>query len=305
MKNILISIFGLFFLITQVQAFDPKGKTVTITIPFAPGGGVDHTFKELQKYASQRGIDLSPQFKPGAESIVGTRDVSLASKDGFSLGITTAGGLAVYKLTPDMGEVSIITGIKTTAQVMVTSPKSGIKNYDDLKKALKEGKKLTIAIGNPGQRLVWDQFLSLSEVKTQPTMIPYKGAGQVLSDIVGGHVDLTYLPITVLRSNIDSGNLVPLIFTHKLNQYSNVPTFRSIYPSWKEVEFGHVLFAPQGTNPEAAKFWADFIKSYQEDSSVKSEFQKTDSFALPIGSKIAEETINTIKVKMADIIPKK
>jgi tripartite-type tricarboxylate transporter receptor subunit TctC len=305
MTKLLVSIFSLFLLATNSHAFDPKGKTVTVTIPFAPGGGVDHTFKELQKYANQKGIELSPVFKPGAESVVGTREVSLAANNGLNFGITTAGGLAVYKLTPDVGDVTIVTGVKTTAQVMVTSTKSGIKNYEDLKKALKEGRKFTVAIGNPGQRLVWDQFLSLSKVKTQPSMVPYKGAGQVLSDIIGGHVDLTYLPITVLKSNIDSGNLIPLVITHTISQHPGVPTFKSIHNNWKEVEFGHVLFVPKGTSPEAIKFWTNFIKDYQEDPGVKEEFRKNDSFALPLGSKIAEDTISNIKVKLAEILPKK
>lgn len=287
----------------SAQAFDPKGQNISVTIPFAPGGGVDATFKDLQKYAAKKGITLSPVFKPGAESLVGTKDIASGSKDGTHLGITTAGGLALYRLSPiNQSQVTIITGIKTTAQVIVASPSSGIKNYADLKKSFKTGKKLTIGIGNPGQRLVWDQFLQMSEVKENPIMISYKGASQVLTDISGGHIDLTYLPITVLKPHIDSGNLVPILSTHTISDWPPVPTIKSIHNSWKEVEFGHVLLAPQGIDPVAVKYWTTFIEEYVNDQEVKKEFEKTYAFTLPLGQKVAEETITNIKPKLDQIL---
>lgn len=293
--------FGIFT--NYAQAFEPKGKTISVVIPFAPGGGVDATFKDLQKYAAKQGINLSPVFKPGAESLVGTKEVALGPKDGTQFGITTAGGLALYRSSAmaDL-KVSVVTGIKTTAQVIVASPASGIKNYQDLKKALREGKKLTIGIGNPGQRLVWDQFLHLSEVSAAPIMVAYKGASQVLTDISGGHVDLTYLPITVLKPHIDAGHLTPVLSTHSITDWSSVPTIKSVHPSWKEVEFGHVLLVAEGTDPAAVKYWMNFIRGYVNDAEVKQEFGKTYSFPLPMGSQIAEETIENIRPKLDKIL---
>jgi tripartite-type tricarboxylate transporter receptor subunit TctC len=102
----------------------------------------------------------------------------------------------------------MLSGLRTTVQVFVTHPNSGIKNIKDLEKKLKTNKSLTIGIGNPAQRMVWDQLFDVSARSTQTVMVPYKGASSVLRDIAGGHIDLTYLPISVVKSNIDSGNLI-------------------------------------------------------------------------------------------------
>ena len=39
-------------------SFEAISKTVNVVIPFAPGGGVDQTFRNLQKYALTKGIQL-------------------------------------------------------------------------------------------------------------------------------------------------------------------------------------------------------------------------------------------------------
>jgi tripartite-type tricarboxylate transporter receptor subunit TctC len=142
----------------------------------------------------------------------------------------------------------------------------------------------------------------MSEVKENPIIISYKGASQVLTDISGGHIDLTYLPITVLKPHIDSGNLVPILSTHTISDWPQVPTIKSIHNSWKEVEFGHVLLAPQGIDPVAVKYWTTFIEEYVNDQEVKKEFEQTYAFTLPLGQKVAEETITNIKPKLDQIL---
>jgi tripartite-type tricarboxylate transporter receptor subunit TctC len=302
MKKILFGIM-LSLLSVHTYAFDPTAKPITVVIPFAPGGGVDSTFKNLQKYAEGKGINLRPMFKPGANSIIGTQEIADRPADGFHLGISTAGGLALYSLAdPDTKNITIVTGIQTTAQVIVAPAKSKITNFNQLKKELKNAQDLTIAIGNPGQRVVWEQILELSNTNTQPTFVPYKGAGQIVSDIAGGHVGLTYLPTSVLKSQVDAGNLIALAVTYPVSDWPNVPVLTSTFNSWKDYEFGHVLYVPKGTNPDIVKYWQKFIKEYLENVETKEEFKKNYTFALPQGQHVAEDRIRSIKPKLANVL---
>jgi tripartite-type tricarboxylate transporter receptor subunit TctC len=295
------------FLLTSTTvsfAFDPVGKTVAVVIPFAPGGGVDQSFKHLQKYANDRNINLVPIFKPGAEGVIGIKDVATGSTAGLQFGLSTAGSIAVYEITnPNEQKVSIISGLRTTVQVFVTHPNSGIKNIKELEQQLKTNTSLSVGIGNPGQRMVWEQFFSIAARSTQTVMVPYKGASAVLKDIAGGHIDLTYLPISVVKSNIDSGNLIALAVTSsKVNDWPAVPQINSIYKNWKDLEFGHVVFFPENVDTVAANYWNEFFKEYLNDKQVLEEFKQTYSVMVPFGKLPAEQAIKNIKPRLEKIL---
>ena len=87
MKQIL-SIFAGLLLATSALAFQPA-NTVKVIVPFPPGGGVDITFKKIEKYAQQQGINMIPEYQPGAEGIVGMNTAMTAPKDGNTLIVTT------------------------------------------------------------------------------------------------------------------------------------------------------------------------------------------------------------------------
>jgi tripartite-type tricarboxylate transporter receptor subunit TctC len=288
---------------TNIYAFEPTSKTVTVVIPFAAGGGVDYSFRHLQKYASDRNINLIPVFKPGAEGVIGVKDVATGSTAGYQFGLTTAGSIAVYEITnPKEQKVSMLTGLRTTVQVFVTHPNSGIKNIKDLEKKLKTNENLTIGIGNPAQRMVWNQLFDVSARSTQTLIVPYKGASAVLTNITGGHIDLTYLPISVVKSNIDSGKLIALAVTStKVDDWSTVPQIDSIYKNWKDLEFGHVVFFPENTDTAAVNHWNEFFKEYLNDKQVLEEFKRSYSIIVPFGKIPAEQAIKNIKVRLEKI----
>lgn len=303
MKKILVSIALLSILGSYAHAFDPTSRPITVVIPFAPGGGVDSTFKNLQKYADQKGIKLIPVFKPGADTIIGTKELADRQPDGFNIGISTAAGLSTYSLSEsDTGNITVVTGVQTTSQVIVTHTKSKIKNFNQLKKELQETPGLTIAVGNPGQRIMWDQILELADIKTQPTFVPYKGAGQIIPNVIGSHVELTYLPTSVLKSHVDSGHLVALAVTYPVNTWPDVLVLSKSFGSWKDYEFGHVLYLPKGASPEITRFWANFIKEYLDSPDIKEEFKNNYVFALPQGQRVAEERIKSLKPKLLNIL---
>ena len=57
MRKIILS-FIILCITISANAFDPKTKPVQVIMPFAPGGGVDQTFRHLQKYAAAKNITL-------------------------------------------------------------------------------------------------------------------------------------------------------------------------------------------------------------------------------------------------------
>lgn len=304
MNKFLVSLIFLWIFINPSYAFDPKEKTVSVVIPFAPGGGVDNSFKHLQQYAYEKGINFVPVFKGGAEGTIGIRGVADSDKNGYTLGLTTAGSLALYELRhQESNKVTPVTGIKTTVQVFVTHPNSGIKTFKDLENALKNRDDIDIGIGNPGQRIVWDQFFEISKIKNPPTLVPYRGAAHVLKDVIGGHIHATYLPITVLKGIVDSGDLIPLAVTAQaVSEWPNAPVISTLLKDWKDLEFGHVVFMPKNTDKEIVEFWTSFFKEYLNDPSTKKEFQKTYSIAVDFGPTPAIQAVTNIKPRLKEIL---
>ena len=73
----------------SVMAQWKPASTVKVIVPFPPGGGVDATYRKIEKYAQQQGVNMIPEYHPGAEGVVGMNAAATQSKDGNVLIITT------------------------------------------------------------------------------------------------------------------------------------------------------------------------------------------------------------------------
>ena len=268
------------FTINTAHAFDVYSKPVTVVIPFGPGGGVDQTFRNLQKYAATKGIKLNPVYKPGAEGVIGTRELISMPEDGFHLSVTTAGVIANYRITNPETDVVPITAIRDSIMVFVTHPNSNINTFDELEKYVKEGKKISFGYGAPGQKIVLDQFFNLAKSTTTPLLVPYKGGAPVVADLVGGHIDVAAVPLSIVKSHIDAGKLKLLAVgaSNKVEGLPDTVLIKTKYPKWEDPD-GFAVVVEKGTDPAAIKFWSDFMKNYMNDSNVRKEF--TAEYTVP------------------------
>lgn len=280
------------FTINTAHAFDVYSKPITVVIPFGPGGGVDQTFRNLQKYAATKGIKLSPVYKPGAEGVIGTRELISMPEDGFYISVTTAGVIANYRITNPEIDVVPITAIRDSIMVFVTHPNSNINTFDELEKAVKDGKKISFGYGAPGQKMVLDQFFSFVKPTTDPLLVPYKGGAPVVADLTGGHVDVAAVPLSIVKSHIDAGKLKLLAIGAQSNVdgLPNATLIKSKYPKWEDPD-AFAVVVEKGTDPAAIKFWSEFMKGYITDVSVKKEFIAEYTIPSEFGPKAIERMI--------------
>lgn len=280
------------FTINTAHAFDAYSKPVTVVIPFAPGGGVDQTFRNLQKYAASKGIILNPMYKPGAEGVIATRELVNMPEDGFHLSVTTAGVIANYRITNPETDVVPITAIRDSIMVFVTHPNSNINTFDQLEKSVKEGKKISFGYGAPGQKTVLDQFFSLAKSTTPPLLVPYKGGAPVVADLTGGHIDVAAVPLSIVKSHIDAGKLKLLAVgaNTKVEGLPDAVLIKTKYPTWEDPD-GFAVVVEKGTDPAAIKFWSDFMKNYMNDSNVRKEFSAEYTVPTEFGPKAIERMI--------------
>jgi tripartite-type tricarboxylate transporter receptor subunit TctC len=282
-----------------VYSFDATSKTVNVVIPFAPGGGVDQSFRHLQKYALDRGITLVAVYRPGADGLIAMRELANMPKDGFNISVTTAGVLAYQELRDSDKCCTAITGIRDSVGAFVVNPNSPIKTLEDLENAVRRGDDVKFGYGAPGQRMVLDQFFEFVKPSKEPLVVPYKGGGPVVNDLLAGTIDAAQVPLNIVKSHVDAGKL-RLIATvrSKVEGYSTTPMIEDRYPKWRDFD-GFAVVAPAGANAEAIKFWSVFLKEYVSNKQVQQDFIKDHTVIAPFGTKGILDTIAASKARLA------
>lgn len=288
LKNIFTFILSI-SLATAAVAFDASSKSITVVIPFSPGGGVDKTFRHFEKWAANKNINFSPIYKPGAEGLIGMNEIAGMPKDGYHISFGTAGTIAVQRLRNPSAELELVTGIKNSITAFVTHKDSGIDSVEDLQKV----ENLTLAVGAPGQKMNMEQLIDLSQGKIKGKLIPYKGGGPVVQDIIGNHVKLAAVPMQIVKAHIDAGTLklIAVGTKNRVSEFKNVPTIFEYFPNWKDND-GFAVVLPKGADAQATQYWSNLIKEYMDSKDVQQDFAKDFNEPLDFGPAALEKVVN-------------
>ena len=245
---------------THAVAADFPERPVSIVVPFPAGGTPDILARVLGEAVGKRlGQPVVVDNRAGAGGNIGAQAVMRAKPDGHTL-LMCAFGCSVapliykpapYDIKKDFAPVAMLA---TVPSVLVVNPKVPAKSLGEL---------LTYARANPGKLNSASSGVGTSahlatellraQVGVDLTHVPYKGAGQVASDLLGGQVDMYFDNLPASLPSIKAGKLRALAVASEKRSPSipGVPTFAEagvknfIITPW----FG--LLAPAGT-PEAA-----------------------------------------------------
>lgn len=292
MKKLLLA-FALLFSLSAHAQWSPGKETVKAVIPFAPGGGVDLAFRHFQKYAEDRGVNIISVYKPGGEGIIGATEVAESKGDGLTIGFGTVATAAVHKIKHPDYNFDLVTVIRGSIMTMATHANSGVNNLEDLERLVRDpNHKKTFGYGSPSQKAIWEQYFTLARASHTPTLVPYKGGAPAMQDAMGGHVDFVVVPYSIARTNIEAGKLKMLSVSirHPWKEVSTWPNLNKKYPNWQN-EDGFMVSLPQGTNPEAVKFWRDFLNKYMSDPQVRQDFIREFTEVEPFGPEYAQQRI--------------
>jgi len=301
MKKLLAILLTSLTVLTAQAQWSPGNETIQTIIPFAPGGGTDLAFRHFQTWAEKRGIKLTPIYKGGADGLIGQNDLASAKTDGLTLGFGTVATAAVHKVKNPNYNFEMITVIRGSIMTMITQPNSKINNVEDLERLVRDQSvRATFGYGSPSQKAIWETFLTLAKAHDNHVLVPYKGGAPAMQDAMGGHVDFVIIPYSVARTNIEGGKLkmIAVSIRNPWQEVSSWPNLNKRYPSWAN-EDGFLASLPQGTNPEAVKFWRNLFSEYLNDPKVLQDFVKEYTEAEPFGSQYAEQRVNNSAKKYA------
>jgi tripartite-type tricarboxylate transporter receptor subunit TctC len=246
-------------------------KPVRLIVPFAAGGNVDITARQIAPGMSELlGQNIIVDNRVGAGGVIGAEAVAKAAPDGYTLMMGSNSTVSVapslypklaYHPVRDFAPVSLVATTPFVLVVHPSVPAKSVKEFIALAKA-KPGR-MTMASGGTGSsnQLVGELFQSLTGAKF--THVPYKGAGPAGVDLMAGQVDLLFDQLSSSVGPIKSGRIRALAVTSAARAaiFSDIPTTKEAGVADFEVTNITGVLAPAGASADIiAKLNAAILK---------------------------------------------
>lgn len=272
-------------------------KVIQAIITVSPGGGVDISTRHFEKWLlEKKNINLNFIFRPGAESVIGTTEIANSPKDGSVIGFTTIGALATVTEKNKNIDFDFISSTRKYAAVLVVNLKSGITDYNDYVKKSQAGSDFKLGQGSANQRIQMDYLVSTIKPKITPVIVPYKGGGPVVNDILGGHIDVALLPYALVKDHVSSNKLRIIASTSKLTDHTNITILTKKYKDFPDYG-GYCMIMPKNSDIKVVQFWRQTLDEYLNDSKVKEDFEHDASEAYPSGEKFLKDIVKEIQIR--------
>ncbi|GAB3329509.1 tripartite tricarboxylate transporter substrate binding protein [Bordetella tumulicola] len=250
-------------------------KTVTVVVPFAPGGSFDVIARQLA-------VGLGKVWKQpvvidnrsGAGGNLGAQAVIKAKPDGYTLLFWGDGVLTNPLLYSDppfdaIRDIAGVALVATTPQVLVSNSQSSIKTMSDVVKSTQPLNYGTAGNGTPGHLAA---ELMRREGANQLSHIPYRGGSPALTDLLGGQIQLVSTGLPATLPFIRSGRVHPIAVTSK-ERLEILPDVSTVGETIKgyEVDTWFGMMAPQGTPLEIRTKIASDIKQILASPQLKKQ----------------------------------
>jgi tripartite-type tricarboxylate transporter receptor subunit TctC len=218
MSRFAAAVLGLAFIfpvVGAVAAADYPARTVTLVVPYPPGGGVDAMARVV---AAKLSDAMHTQFivdnRPGAGGTIGTRAVAQAAPDGYTLLLGHTGTISInpslythagYDPRKDFAPIGLVASMPVALLAHPSFPAKSIADF--IAMAKEQPGKLNLGTSALGTGGYMCAELFKSEAGVDVAIIPYKGTAPVMNDLLGGHVPIAFGVLPPALGNIHGGKL--------------------------------------------------------------------------------------------------
>jgi tripartite-type tricarboxylate transporter receptor subunit TctC len=289
-------------------------RTVTLVVPFPPGGGVDALARILaERLSVALKQSVVVENRTGGGGTVGTRQVAKAEPDGYTLMLAHTGTISInpslyanagYDPRKDFAPIGLIGSMPVA---LIAHPSFPAKTVADvIAIAKREPGKLnfgTSAVGTGGY-LTAEYFKSVAGLDM--TIIPYRGTAPLMNDLIGGHVPVSFGVLPPAIGNIQSGSLraIAVTGTRRFSLLPDVPTAsESGLPGFDAV-LHYGLIAPAGTPRPIVERLNKELRALAESDLVKQRIQAEGGDAMTSTPEEYAKDIDQEETKWSTLIRK-
>ncbi|MBB5213732.1 Bug family tripartite tricarboxylate transporter substrate binding protein [Parapusillimonas granuli] len=260
-----------------VRASNWPARPVSLIIPYAPGGNTDFMARLTAEWLS-RAINNSvvPENRAGAGGIIAANHVARSPSDGYTLFFATITQISLapflYKIQYDPFKDFVpIANVGGNPLVLTVTSASRFKSLEDL---IAFGRanpgKITVGHAGVGSLSHLSAFIFLKRAGIEATLVPYKGGGPALADMLGGHTDLYSANISEIMSHASSGRVrfLGVSSLEPIPQLPGVPTIASIIPG-HQIETWNGVVGPAGLPAAVVDRLAEEISRMLKDATVR------------------------------------
>ena len=290
----------------RLRAARPDGfpaRNLEILVAYPPGGGMDVNARVLAKYVEKL-VDqpVTVVNRAGAAGVVGESYMATQVKpDGYTVGLM-ASNFWSNSILKSEGKWSY----RDTEPIAFvnTDPPSWLVSTDGRWKGKGLKEVLAEAKANPGTvrvaassstatAFIVDQLEAATGAKFVPVM--YQGDRQAMTDLLGGHIDVSYGYYAGVRPMVESGRAVPIgvASAERMPTMPNTPTFNEVAGTddivWDAFRF---VVVPKGMDPARKRWLEALFDAALSDPEIAGEFATLGAAPnrrLDTAAKVAEE----------------
>jgi tripartite-type tricarboxylate transporter receptor subunit TctC len=246
-------------------------------VPFPPGGLVDVLARSVsQRLTTQLGQPVVVENRPGAGGNIGADIAAKAEPDGYTLLASSLGPLAVnqyiYRSMPfdtNTAFAPIVLLASTPKVVCVANARPWRSVREVIAAAKAAPGRLTAGSAGPGTSLHLALELFKRMSGTDITHVPYRGAGQAVTDLVAGRIDMMIDNVPNILGQI-RGNQVRAIAVATQQRLPQLPLVPTVREEGLIFVFGTAfgMAAPAGTPPAIVNRVAEVITAALRDPEI-------------------------------------
>ena len=281
---LIATLFSAGMLSVPAQAAEYPERTITVIVPFPPGGASDATARVVTaKLAERVGQTVIVDNRAGANGAIGSVALKQAKPDGYTL---LVGSIGVFAINPALfkdlrydpqKDFDLLTVAVRTPNVLVMNPAFPANSVRELIEHLKKTPdKVTFASSGTGSSDHLTAALFWQKTGTTGIHVPYRGGGPAINDLVAGHASVSFQNLGAIAEQVRAGKLKALAITgdRRAAALPDVPTIAEAGVPDLEVYSWQAVAAPKGLPADVkAKLEAELIASVKAPD-VKARFDQ-------------------------------